>query len=182
MMNKLEPKLIVVLTLVMICSATVLTYVYQETNPVIEARQARETKEAILQVMPSEAEKYEEVTKDGTAFYQGLDSNGNVVGYAVENSGQGFQSTLEVMVGLDLENNQIFDVIILNQAETPGLGARITEDQFKAQFEGKSFTDSFSTDEDIDAISGATISSQALSDVIKGAVNKVQQAYASGGE
>ncbi len=178
-MNKIKPKLIIVLTLITICSATGLTYLYQVTSPIIEAHNQQKKKEAILKVLPK-AEKYEEVTKDGLTLYKGLDSAGNKVGYAVQNSGQGFQSELKIMVGLDLENKKILQMKILNQAETPGLGARITEQQFKSQFQSKSFSDSFQAKKDVDAISGATISSQAMSDVIEGAIKQVQEAYGGG--
>ena len=178
-MNKIEPKLIVVLTLIMICSATGLTYLYQVTSPIIEAHAQKKKKEAILKVLPG-AKEYEEVTKNGLTLYKGFDDAGNEVGYAFENSGQGFQSVLKIMVGLDLKNKKLLKVKILNQAETPGLGARITEQQFKSQFEGKSFADSFTAKKDVDSISGATISSQAMSDVIKNAIKQVQQAYGGG--
>ncbi|GAB6138401.1 RnfABCDGE type electron transport complex subunit G [Halanaerobaculum tunisiense] len=195
MANKIKPRLIIVLTVIMIVSSLVLTFVYQITKPVIKAHSEAKQEAAILDVLPTEATEYERITKEYTkpvqdnkkakekelTLYKGLDSSGNVVGYAVENSGQGFQSKLKLMIGLDLEQSKIIKINILSQAETPGLGARITEPDFKSQFKGKSFADSFTAKEDVDAITGATISSQALSDVLATAIDDVQQAY-SGGE
>ncbi|GAB6099100.1 RnfABCDGE type electron transport complex subunit G [Halanaerocella petrolearia] len=179
MANKIKPRLIVVLTTIMIVSALVLSFVYQMTLPVIEAHAKQKKEKAILQVLPG-AKKYEKVTKDGLTLYKGIDESGNVVGYSFQNSGQGFQSKLKLMIGMDLEKKKIIKINILSQAETPGLGARITEKVFKSQFKGKSFSDSYTAKEDVDAISGATISSQALSDVLSDAIDKVEQAYGGG--
>ena len=177
MADKFKPKLIIVLTLIMIISAGVLTWVQQKTEPVIEKHAQQKKENAILTVLPG-AENYEKVTKGDLTLYKGLDSSGSLVGYAMENSGQGFQSVLKLMVGLDVEQKKVLKVKILNQAETPGLGARISEEQFKAQFNDKSFDDAFKAKEDIDAISGATISSQAMSDVIKDAIKQLQNTEA----
>lgn len=175
MANKIKPKLIIVLTIIMIISAGVLTWVQQKTKPIIEQHAQEKKENAILTVLPG-AEKYEKVSKGDLTLYKGLDSSESVVGYAMQNSGQGFQSVLKIMVGLDVDQKKVLKVKILNQAETPGLGARIGEKGFKSQFNDKSFGDSFKAKKDIDAISGATISSQAMSDVIKDAINKIKKA------
>ncbi|MBM7556172.1 RnfABCDGE type electron transport complex subunit G [Halanaerobacter jeridensis] len=174
MADKIKPKLIIVLTIIMITSAGVLTFVQQLTLPKIQSHAQQKKENAILTVLPG-AEEYEQVDKGNLTLYKGLDSSGNVVGYALQNSGQGFQSVLKIMVGLDVDAKKVMKVKILNQAETPGLGARIIEKQFKSQFNDKAFSDSFQAKKDIDAISGATISSQAMSDVIKGAIKKIQE-------
>ncbi|AGB41908.1 electron transport complex, RnfABCDGE type, G subunit [Halobacteroides halobius DSM 5150] len=178
-MAKIKPRLIIVLTLIMIVSALVLTYVYQVTTPIIKAQAQEKKEKAILDVLPG-AIKYKKVTKEGLTLYKGIDKSGNTVGYAVQNSGQGFQSIIKLMIGMDLKENKIIKINILSQAETPGLGSRITEKQFKAQFQGKSFSDAFKAKKDVDAITGATISSQALSDVLDEAIAKVQQVYGGG--
>nr|AIB09468.1 electron transport complex protein RnfG [Halobacteroides sp. TB21] len=177
MANKIKPKLIIVLTIIMIISAGILTWVQQKTEPIIEQHAQEKKENAILTVLPG-AEDYEEVTKGDLTLYKGTDSSGNLVGYAMENSEQGFQSVLKLMIGLDIEQKKVLKVKILNQAETPGLGARISEEEFKAQFNDKSFDDAFKAKEDIDAISGATISSQAMSDGIEDAIKKIQNTEA----
>ena len=174
MANKFKPKLVIVLTMIMIASATVLTYIEQITTPKIKAHAQQKKESAILTVLPG-ADEYEEVTKGDLTLYKGLDSSGSVVGYALQSSGQGFQSVLKIMVGLDPAKKEVLKVKILNQAETPGLGARIVEKGFKSQFNGKSFSDSFQAKEDIDAISGATISSQAMAEVIEKGIKKLQE-------
>src|SRR6056297_969333 len=108
MANKIKPRLIIVLTVIMIVSSLVLNFVYQVTKPVIKAHSKAKQEAAILDVLPPEATEYEKITKEYTksaqdnkkakekelTLYKGLDNSGNVVGYAVQNSGQGFQSKL----------------------------------------------------------------------------------------
>ncbi|MGM0370622.1 MAG: RnfABCDGE type electron transport complex subunit G [Bacillota bacterium] len=173
MANKLKPKLVIVLTLIMIISAGILTFVQQKTKPIIDQHAKEKQESAILTVLPG-AEKYEQESKDGLTLYRGIDNSGNTVGYAMTNSGQGFQSVLKLMIGFDLEQDELLKIKILDQAETPGLGSRISEEEFKSQFAGKDFSDSFTAKEDVDAISGATISSQAIADVIEDAINKLE--------
>jgi electron transport complex protein RnfG len=175
MADKLKPKLVIVLTLIMIISAGVLSFVQQKAKPIIEQHAKEKQEAAILTVLPG-AEKYEEVNKDGLTLYKGIDNSGSTVGYAMTNSGQGFQSILKLMIGFDLNQGKLLKIKILNQAETPGLGSRISEKEFQSQFVGKDFSDSFTAKEDVDAISGATISSQAIADVIEDAINKLENA------
>ena len=174
MVDKIKPTLIITLTLIMVASASVLTVVQQQTVPKIEEHAQKRKENAILTVLP-DADEYEQINKGDITLYKGLGSGGNVVGYAVQNSGQGYQSIIKIMVGLDMNQDKVKRINILSQAETPGLGARITNDQFKSQFYGKSFNDSYQAKKDVDAISGATISSQDVADVVKGAINKVQE-------
>jgi electron transport complex protein RnfG len=84
------------------------------------------------------------------------------------------------MVGLNPEEEVLTGMTVLSHLETPGLGARIEEDWFKEQFKGKSIHDKFVAKQDIDAITGATISSNAVGSIIKNTIEKVYQVY--GGE
>ncbi|PRX28958.1 electron transport complex protein RnfG [Orenia metallireducens] len=178
--EKIDIKLIVVLTSIMIISALVLSLVYQATTPLINEHAAQAKKEAILDVLPG-AVKYEKLEKGGLELYQGLDEAGSPVGIAFQHEGNGFQGTIILMIGMDVENQKLLKVKILDQLDTPGLGARMAEEEFKGQFQGKSFSDNFVAKEDVDAIAGATISSQAVSNILKDAIATVEQAY-SGGE
>jgi len=59
---------------------------------------------------------------------------------------------------------------VLKQKETPGLGSAITKMSFLQQFIGKSLKDRLAPKEDIDTITGATISTRAVCDGIKQAL------------
>ncbi|MDZ7837899.1 MAG: FMN-binding protein [Actinomycetota bacterium] len=90
------------------------------------------------------------------------------IGYAFLASGNGYGGEISIMVGLDADLD-IKDVSIVSHTETPGLGSRVTEDAFTGQFEGLSAQKIAlsSAGGEIDAISGATISSEAVTSAIK---------------
>ena len=84
---------------------------------------------------------------------------------AFESKGTGFGGDIGVMVGFDLEKDVLTGVGILTHSETPGLGARIVEPAFTANFKGKTLTTVYKVTKeggDIDAVSGATNSSRGV--------------------
>ncbi|MFP4198569.1 MAG: RnfABCDGE type electron transport complex subunit G [Halanaerobium sp.] len=176
-----------ILTLVLIgtVSALLLTFVYQWTTPYIQANQAEQQKAAINEVLP-DAENVEEVEKDGQTFFEGYDADGNQVGVAFINTGGGYNGTIEVMIGVDLESEEVNKFSVLTHEETPGLGARITEAEFKANFENKPFGDYTvvktppEEETDVQAIAGATISSESVTRIIEDGLTKVTEAYGGG--
>jgi len=108
------------------------------------------------------------------SFYVGM-SDGTAKTVAFETSGKGFGGDIGVMMGVDLETNQLVGVGVTTHSETPGLGSRAKDDpSFGAQFKGMSIDAPFAVKTDggqIDAVSGATITSQgvaaALNDGVK---------------
>ncbi len=184
-MNNKTSGLIITLTVIGIVSAILLAFVYQWTTPYIEKHQAKAQEAAVFTVLP-EAERYQEVTKDGMTFFEGYDSANSRVGVAMVVTGGGFQGNIELMVGVDLSKQQINTISILNHQETPGLGARITEKAYRNNFANKPFgeyqvvkrepTDPMQ----VEAISGATISSEKVTIIVENAIQKIQQAYGGG--
>ena len=177
--------LIITLATIGIISALVLTFVYEWTTPYIEANQAKAQKQAINEVLPN-VEEVEEVEKNGNVFYEGYDANGNQIGVAFQNSGGGYNGIIEVMIGVDLKDNKIYKISVLNHQETPGLGARITEPEFKSNFENKNFGDYQvvktppKKETEVQAIAGATISSDSMTEIIEEGLDIVTSAYGGG--
>jgi electron transport complex protein RnfG len=90
---------------------------------------------------------------------------GKIWAFCFENSGKGYGGDIGVMVGFDINNDKLTGIGILSHKETPGLGARVTEETFTNNFKGKALTETFKVKKDngvIDAISGATYSSRAV--------------------
>lgn len=85
---------------------------------------------------------------------------------AFESFGKGFGGEIGVMVAVNLENDEIEGIGVTTHSETPGLGSRAkTDPAFSAQFKGRSIKELFKVRADggkIDAITGATISSQGV--------------------
>jgi electron transport complex protein RnfG len=103
-------------------------------------------------------------------------SNGAEIGSAFLALGKGYGGFIDILVGLENETT-IKGVTIVSHLESPGLGARITESAFREQFIGVNIADVALRQEggEIDAITGATISSKAVVEAIRdAAVEKIE--------
>jgi electron transport complex protein RnfG len=99
------------------------------------------------------------------SFYVGVfDGKANTVAY--ETSGKGFGGDVGVMVGVNLETDELLGMGVTTHSETPGLGSRAKDDpSFGAQFKGMSINEPFNVKTDggqVDAVSGATITSRGV--------------------
>lgn len=136
-------------------------------NSLTKARiiaQAQGEEEASLKEVIPEATHFESVKskEDEVIYYKAYDQNRKLVGIAFKASGKGYSSTVETMVGMKIDGTINF-IKILGQNETPGLGQRIVEPAFTSQFTNK---DIQGLDE-VQAITGATISSKAVIDSVR---------------
>lgn len=179
------PRLILVLTVISILSGMILAYTFNSTNDKIIANDELKKQRAISEVLPGLV-SYEIQQKGNLTYYQGYDNDKNPVGIAVEAVGGGFQGEIKLMIGINPEENKITAIKVLSQLETPGLGARISETGFKSNFADKPFGEYKvvkrpATDPmEVSAISGATISSVAVTNIIQNAIKSVQEAFGGG--
>jgi electron transport complex protein RnfG len=186
-------KIIVVLTLAGLLSGGFLTLVYQKTAPEIEKRRLEALRKAIFVVLP-QAVDYKEVEIQGETFYQGIEKSGRETGIAFLVKGPGFQGEIKMMVGITQDLSKIQNIYILESVETPGLGGKITGDDFQRQFKGLSIKDKIeiikggrgrrseagSQKASVQAITGATISSRAVVDMINRKIARVKEVLAKG--
>ncbi|MBL7215694.1 MAG: FMN-binding protein [Phycisphaerae bacterium] len=89
----------------------------------------------IHQIFTKQFAKDEQI---GAYLYQ---KDGRLQGYAVPFSGKGFWDKIEGVIGIAADKKTITGVSFYEQKETPGLGARIDEDEFRRQFIGKTIED-----------------------------------------
>ena len=86
---------------------------------------------------------------------------------AFETKGSGFGGPVGLMVGIRLDTDSIVDVRVTTHSETPGIGSRAKDNlSFVSQFSGKKLDTNFAVKADggaIDAMSGATVTSKAVS-------------------
>lgn len=158
------------LTLLIITAvvAAALAGVNAVTAPVIAALTAQKTQIAIEAVLPGGGEQLESYT-DETGTVKGVYAS--ETGYAVEVAPSGFGGEIRMMVGIS-KNGNVLGIDIITHAETPSLGA-VAAAKGSA---GQHFRDSFVglsgslTVSDIDAITGATITSQAVTDGVNAAL------------
>jgi len=154
--------MLLVLFVASVLSAAALTIVYEKTQPLIEKNNGNSLDLELHEVLPN-AEQFEEISFNvsGTNIvqtYKGL-SNNRIVGYVFLSRTPGFSDYIKILIGTNKQ--QITDVKIIENAETPGLGSRITEDSFLSQFRNKDINT-----HEFDAIAGATISSSAVINAI----------------
>ena len=143
------------------------------TAPKIAAAQAAKAAAAMAAVLP--ADSYEKVEYTGSDANVVSVNKAGDAGYVVEVTCPGsFSGTLTAMVGVGSDGN-ITGVEITKTSETSGLGANAGKDYFKSQFVGG--PGPFSVTKDggtINALTGATISSRAVSNGVNSAVEAVK--------
>jgi electron transport complex protein RnfG len=172
-------RMIVVLTIVSMFSGVVLAQTYKMTIPKIMENDKIKQENAIKSVVPG-GKQVNDVSKEGIEAFEVTDENGNKVGMAFVADAGGFGGIIKLMVGIDIENRKLTGMTVLSHAETPGLGARIQESWFQEQFKDKSIDDEFAAKQDVDAITGATVSSKAVADGLRNSIERFMQVY--GGE
>lgn len=164
--------------------------IYEATLPTITANKARQLREAVFKVLPGVSRMQplgfvdgalKPLSEDGEApdedltLYGGYDSDGRFIGYAIPSDGPGFQDTISLLYGWRPGEGKIVGMEILDSRETPGLGDKIYKDaEFVANFSAlvpdpdivtvKKGTRS--APNEVDAITGATISSKAVVRII----------------
>lgn len=167
-------------TLFAICAvaALVLGVTNNITAPVIEERNIQASNEA-RKIVLSEADEFKEL--DGMnsdivlEVYEGI-KDGQVIGYTIKTSSKGYGGAIELMVGIS-KDGKITGVEIGNHSETPGLGSKATEPIFKNQYVDKDVSNSLlvvkgsaNNDNEISAISGATITSNGVTSGVNAAM------------
>lgn len=113
------------------------------------------------------------VENDGDLFI-GRDGEGDIVGFAALGEAPGYGGPLEVLVGVS-PDGAISGVMIVTQRESPGFFRLIENNNFIQQFDGSTVRDPLAVGADLDAVSGATISSEGLARSVQGAARLIAQ-------
>lgn len=165
-------KIAVVLLLICGVMAGLLALVNGVTKEKIAANEAAKELAAIgeifgdgISLTPVEGELPAGVTK-----LQKAERDGAAVGFSVNVSGSGFGGAIEMIVGVNAAG-EVIGVKILSMSETPGLGSKTGESFFLEQFGGGS---EFAVGGNIDAVSGATISSKAVTAAVNAAIEAMK--------
>lgn len=155
---------------------------------IIAENKRNETYNVIPELVPAAIkENIEEVTitdNNGkqSVVWKTFNENGEHVGWVIPASGQGFADTIEIIIGVNQSCDTITGIYVLNQKETPGLGDYITGIGFRSRFTGKTLSSPIkvarqetSETNEIQALSGATISSQSVCDIVNKAMEKLHE-------
>jgi len=179
-----------------IISALLIVSTFELTLPRVQRLKAEALEKAIFEVLPGtvkteafgvntngELFKMKAGDKTETTIYAGFDSNEKIVGYAIEASGQGYADIIRILYGYNPDKEILIGFQVLESKETPGLGDKIEKEvhflnNFKAldvslanngKLENKVITVKQGEKQnpwEIDGITGATISSRAIGNII----------------
>ena len=109
-------------------------------------------------------------------IYEAKDASGNTVGYTLKVLPSGYGGPIELMVGIDSAKGQVTGINVVSNSETAGLGAKSTDPEFSDQYKGKPLEElsvlknGTPGDTEIKAISGATITSTAVTNGVDAAI------------
>jgi electron transport complex protein RnfG len=173
------------LTLISLCASVALGFVHEFTKEPIELSKLNKKLEAIKMVVPefnndAAGEMYRLPSEWGDSLdvYPAKKDN-EIVGYAVKTySKKGYSGQIILAVGFKPDGT-IYNITVLEQKETPGLGTKMADVAFKGQFNDKnpsSFPLKVKKDGgQVDAITAATISSRAFCDAVQNAYSTLKK-------
>ena len=165
-------------------AALLLAFTNNVTADTIAKRNEQANAEARKLVLES-AQDFEEVKDVKTdnskgvevsEIYEAKDASGNTVGYTLKVLPSGYGGTIELMVGIDSAKGQVSGINVVSNSETAGLGAKSTDPEFSDQYKGKPLEElsvlknGTPGDTEIKAISGATITSTAVTNGVDAAI------------
>ncbi len=166
----------IALSLLVICAVTsgLVAAVYALTYDAIEAASVQAKQNAVKSIF-AESDNIVEIQgtyPNSVSSVYRVEASGVQIGYAVDITSTGFGGDINMMVGFGTDM-AVAGVSVIEHSETPGLGANIKNDSFLEQFKG--ISDQIVVGSNVDALSGATISSKAVaygineaSQVVKG--------------
>jgi electron transport complex protein RnfG len=180
-----------------LCSILIV-FAFQVTLPIIEKNKTEYLEKSIFNVLVGATSRITyKITDDNNVellqadepkarkVYAGYNDSGELIGIAIEASGQGFQDVIRILYGYSPEKKAVIGFTVLESKETPGLGDKIQSDPvFLSNFEALdvSLTEDGSAPKNpiemaksgnkhspwqIEAITGATISSRAVTKIMK---------------
>lgn len=177
------------LVIVYLIGGLILAFVFAKASPKIYKNNEEAEKKALKQLMP-EADTNDKMGEwtihEKKAKYFISKKGTDTIGYIIQSYGKGYSSYINTFVAVD-KDMKVQKISVLSHGETPGLGDEIETDVFKDQFKGKTVEHlkviKGETKEDIQAISGATISSRAVSeDAVKNGVEFLIKTVKEGGK
>ena len=175
------------LVVIFIAAGLIMGVTYKVTSPIKFKAEKKEKEEALKEMAPSATDP---ITPSGKwsvhnknfEYYEAT-ASGKPVAFIASTAGKGYSSFIQMLVSLNTDL-KIDEVKVLSMNETPGLGDQVLEKNFLDQFKGKTLNQvvlvKVETKENIQAISGATISSRGVTNGIKDAVQTLVEKYGAG--
>lgn len=183
-----------ILFAITLIAGLVLGFVYELTKEPVRIQEEKAVQEACAQVFESAAQfaelAYEpsqelalELSEMGVEIgtvFEALGADGSLLGHVVQStSTEGYGGEIVLYLGVTLDGT-LNGISLLEISETPGLGMRAQE-VLVPQFQGKQVSQftytktGSSSDSEIDAISGATITTQAVTNAVNGGLKAAEE-------
>ncbi len=180
---KMFLKLGLILLAVCAIATALLAYVNSITEPKIEDLKIKAAEAARAELIPGAS--FKSLAKVGDdSLYVALDSQtGEITGYTFIAAKAGYSSTVKTMAAIS-PDFKVIAIKVIEQAETPGLGANCTQESFAANFKGLD-ADQLLVDKDggpIRSLTGATITSRAVANSLKEQITEVKKIVQSGSQ
>ena len=157
-------------------------------GPTIAQNKLNETLEQVPSLVPGATRgEADDATIPGKRVFRAVDDQGKLVGWVINGQGQGFGDKIELIIGLDAKAETLTGIFVLDQKETPALGDNITTKAFQDRFVGISTEvtlDAMQAPTDkktgrIQALTGATISSDAVCTIVNRTVSSMKAELAA---
>lgn len=184
-------RLVATLGIAGLCSGFLLSASHQVTKPIIDANKAEQLRQSVYEVVPGSSAVQRLVYRDGSltpigetektalpVLFAAYDDSSAFRGYGIMHQGAGFADQIVLIYGFEPGSQHIVGMRVLSSKETPGLGDKIYKsDAFVSNFEGLEagapivvVKDGRDADNEVDAITGATISSKSVVRIINESV------------
>ena len=164
-----------VLTVICVLVAVVVSFVYAVAEPVYERNLQEQKNEIIATLFDGATVECQPIIPLGDGFADGVRemvavfAGESLIGYCADVAVQGFGGEMELMVATDSTASRIIGVRVVAMSETPGLGAKVGEDDYLSRYTGLPMEEAGS----VDLIAGASISSRAMRQGVKLATEAV---------
>ncbi len=167
-----------ILAITLVVAVLVLAYAHSIADQlIVEEDVSPEMRENLVEIYDDDATFSEFEYEDNLFFV--VREAGTVTGMAHVAAGSGYGGEIEVLVGMD-DAGDIVGMNVLEHSETPDLGDRVFEDDFKDRFMGLGYNDPIEIGEDVQGVTGATVSAEALAEAAREAVAVTFDALRSG--
>ena len=189
----LSARMILVLTLVCLISGGFLTGVAKLTKERIALNIQAEIEEAIEEVVDAAEDDQMVYEEEDFVIYRELEDDGDLAGFAVQATGVGFQDRITLMLGTTPSLERIIRLAILDQKETPGLEAKIADNEsFLLYWENRDSSGTITLHKpavsspeellptEVNTITGATISSEAVLSIVNTSLEQVREIIKEG--
>ncbi|QOX64155.1 FMN-binding protein [Anoxybacterium hadale] len=162
------------LTIACLVSGIILATTYFITHP-IAVEKAKMLEEQAMKDLVAEADSFNAV--EGQEGWFAAEKAGSIIAYIVPSESKGYGGTIKIMVAVSTDG-KVIDYNILSMNETPGLGDSAAKDFFRDRIKGKTSDDLIvvkdpSNKENVQALTGATITSRAVTEGVRAAVDEV---------